>query len=80
MASYSASDLVTALTGEIPGFRESELLTSRDLLKKIYNPTETGDELMARILNPLKDELLNSAAVKRSLIGGTPKSGSYGYL
>ena len=80
MASYSASDLITALTGEIPGFRESELLTSRDLLKKIYNPTETGDELIVRIIDPLKDELLANAANRRLLVGGTPKSGSYGYI
>lgn len=73
MASYAAKDLVTALTGEIPSYRE-ELLTSKDLLKEVYNASD-DNELLARIINPLKDELLAKAYTDRALIGGSKQGG-----
>lgn len=69
MASYSAADLVSALTGETPGFRESELPTAKDLLQEIYNPdADESQKLLARLISPLKDELLNAALVKRAAL------------
>jgi|DEB0MinimDraft_3_1074331.scaffolds.fasta_scaffold76422_3 hypothetical protein len=70
MASYSAADLVSALTGETPGFRESRLPTSKDILQEIYNPdADESQELLARLISPLKDELLSAALAKRAAIG-----------
>jgi hypothetical protein len=69
MASYSAADLVSVLTGETPGFRESKLPTSEDILQEIYNPgAAENQELLARLISPLKDELLNAALIKRAAL------------
>jgi len=69
MASYSASDLVAALTGESPSFRDSQLPTSRDLLSEIYKPN-SKDELLERLINPMKDELIQRALIDKAVIAG----------
>jgi hypothetical protein len=73
MAGYTTKDLVTALTGEIPSYRE-ELLTSRDLLKEVYK-ADDDNELFMRIINPLKDELLAKAYADRALLGSSKQTG-----
>ncbi len=73
MASYTTKDLVTALTGELPAYRE-EILTSKDLLKEIYKPNDT-ETLLARIIDPLKDELLAQAYANRAAIGSSARRG-----
>jgi hypothetical protein len=69
MASYSASDLVSALTGESPGFRESQLPTSKDIFNEIYKP-DVDNELLERLISPVKDELLQRALINKAVIGG----------
>lgn len=73
MASYTTKDLITALTGETPSYRE-ELVTAKDLLADIYKPKDT-ETLLARIIDPLKDELLAQAYANRAAIGSSTRRG-----
>lgn len=67
MAQATAQALLAALTGEDVGYRESELPTSRSLLKEIRDPDDRAS-LILRLVSPLKDELLSLAASNRTLL------------
>lgn len=67
---YSASDLVTALSGG-SSFREKALPEARDFaswLSSAYTPTQTS--IMSRLIDSTKDTLIAKALQDRALMSG----------
>ena len=68
--SYSASDLISALSGG-SSFREKALPESKDFaswLSSAYTPKQTS--IMESLLDYTKDALINKALVDKALMAG----------
>lgn len=67
---YSASDLITALSGG-SSFREKALPEAKDFaswLSSSYTPTQTS--IMSRLIDSTKDALIAKALQDRAVMGG----------
>jgi hypothetical protein len=78
-SAYSAKDLVTALTGERGNFRENSLsnVTSAELFEDITGSDSRRLALLSRIIEPLKDELLQAAQLSQGTIAPANKLSQY---
>lgn len=76
MASYSSADLAKLFAGNDDSFRKDVLseVTSEKLLDQLYDSNSDTDrqELLGRIIEPTKDELLELARIAQGTV--TPTS------
>jgi hypothetical protein len=78
-SSYSTKDLVTALTGDRRGFRDDSLadVTSAELFSNITESDGSRLELLNRIIEPLKDKLLEAARISQGTVAPIDKLVKY---